>query len=81
MSIADWQVDDEARSRPGVAFCDDRAAMRTDDLPRDRQAQAGVRPEFFAARALAVKAVEDRLQLVVGDAGPLFRGCGCARDI
>ena len=49
----------------------DAAAMRLDDLLRDRQAEPGMGAEFLAGRALGVEAVEDRGQLVLaGCPGP-----------
>ena len=50
----------------------DPAAMRLDDLLRDRQAEPGMRAEFLAGWSLGVEAVEDRSQLVLGDARALI---------
>ena len=47
----------------------DGAAMRVDDLLGDGEAEPGMGAELFAGRTLAVEALEDRLELVLGDAG------------
>ena len=58
---------------PGVApvLGADAAVQRLDDLPADRQAQAGMLAELLALRPLGVEPVEDVLQLGLGNAGPL----------
>src|SRR5258705_8838739 len=63
-------ADDGAAGTAAVLGADD-AAMRLDDLLRDRQAEAGMGAEFLARRPLAVEAVEDRRELGIGDARPL----------
>ena len=45
--------------------------QRLDDLPADRQAQAGVLPEALALRPFRVEAVENVLQVGIGDARPI----------
>src|SRR5215472_7025845 len=49
----------------------DGALVRLDDLLRYREAKAAVGTEFLAGGALGVEAVEDRLQLALGDARTL----------
>src|SRR5437764_12832951 len=70
------QADDEAGAEDGAAgtaaiLGADDAAMRLDDLLRDREAEPGMGAEFLAGGPLAVEAVEDRRKLGIGDAGPL----------
>src|SRR5205807_10081908 len=75
-SRLDRQADQKARSADhpvgvGPVLRPDTAAMRLDDLFRDRQPEPGMRAEFLASGPLAVETVEDRGQLVLGDAGAL----------
>src|SRR6266567_6818067 len=75
-SWLDRQADQEARPahramRVGAVLRPDAAAMRLDDLLRDREAEPRMRAEFLPGRPLAVEAVEDRGQLVLRDAGAL----------
>src|SRR5260370_36486955 len=44
------------------------AAMRLDDLLGDGETEAGMGAELLARRPLAVEALEDRFELVLGDA-------------
>src|SRR5712691_2019656 len=75
-SYLDRQADQEARPAHravsiGPVLRPDAAAMRLDDLFRDREAEPRMRAEFLAGRPLAVEGVEDRGQLVLRDAGAL----------
>ena len=45
-----------------------RAAMRLDDLPADRQAEAGILAERLAGRPVGVEALEDAVDVVGADA-------------
>ena len=69
---------------------DDGAAMRLDDLPRDGEAEPGILAELVGLRAVGVEALEDALDVVGADAGPVVvdgharsssarAGRGCAR--
>src|SRR3546814_20668974 len=67
---------------------EDPAAMRLDDLLRDRQPQARMGAELLARRTFGVEPVEDRLELGRGKAGPVVLdrrsgerrvGKGCVR--
>ena len=48
-----------------------RAAMRLDDLPADRQAEAGILAEGLAGRTVGVEALEDALDALGPDARPI----------
>ena len=48
----------------------DAAAMRLDDLPGDRQAEAGILAEALV-RPVGVEALEDLLEARRADAGPV----------
>src|SRR5712691_6927561 len=70
------QADQEARpaglaSRVDAVLRPDAAAMRLDDLFRNRQPEPRMGAEFLAGRPLAIEAVEDRGQLLLRDAGAL----------
>ncbi len=45
-----------------------RAAMRLDDLPADRQAEAGILAERLAGRPVGIEALEDAVDVVGADA-------------
>src|SRR5258708_33226062 len=61
---------DHAAAGPAPVFGADRAAVRDNDLPRDRQAETRMGAEFFTLGAVAVEALENLLEFVVGDARP-----------
>src|SRR6185437_10427869 len=50
----------------------DAPAQRLDDLPADRQAEAGMLAETLALRALRIEPVENMLEPILGDAGAVI---------
>ena len=59
---------DLARLGAGNVLGGQRAAMRLDDLPADRQAEAGILAERLARRPVGVEALEDAVDVVGADA-------------
>ena len=52
----------------GMFSAGQRAAMRLDDLPGDRQAEARILAERLAGRPVGVEALEDAVDVVGADA-------------